>query len=116
MPLINLLLLSVVVGAAEAAIDRQRIVQSFNPRRNASSPTTPLQVGNGNFAFGVDVTGFQTFNQFASLSTWGWHSFPLPTTPNQTAISGEALYNGVRWYSRKLSLTRVTQTSRAWIG
>lgn len=87
--LYRLLLLSAVTSAAEAAIDRQSVVQSFNPRRNASSPDTPLQVGNGNFAFGVDITGLQTFNPFASLSTWGWHNFSLPTTPNQTDPSGE---------------------------
>lgn len=89
MLLYRLLLLSAVTGATEAAIDRQSVVQSFNPRRNASSPDTPLQVGNGNFAFGADITGLQTFNPFAALSSWGWHNFSLPSTPNQTDPSGE---------------------------
>jgi hypothetical protein len=48
-----------------------------------------LQVGNGNFAFGVDVTGLQTFNPFGTLSTWGWHNFSLPTTPGQTSVNGQ---------------------------
>lgn len=74
---------------ATSPIDRQKVVQAFNVYRNASSSTTPLQVGNGNFAFGVDVTGLQTFNPFASMSTWGWHNFSLPTTPNQTSVDGE---------------------------
>ncbi|KAF6825350.1 hypothetical protein CPLU01_10311 [Colletotrichum plurivorum] len=80
----------------EAKIDRQKVVQSFNPRRNASSPETPLQVGNGNFAFGADITGLQTFSPFATMSTWGWHNFSLPTTPGQTSIED---YNGTEWWT-----------------
>ena len=76
-------------GCASSKIDRRKIVESCNPHRNASSSTTPLQVGNGNFAFGVDVTGLQTFRPFATMSTWGWHNFSLPTTEGQTSIEGE---------------------------
>lgn len=72
-------------------IDRQKVVRQFNPQRNASSDTTPLQVGNGNFAFGVDVTGLQTFKPFGTLSTWGWHNFSLPSAPGQTSVEGEFL-------------------------
>lgn len=68
---------------------RRKVVQSFSVRRNASSDTTPLQVGNGNFAFGADITGLQTFKPFAIMNTWGWHNFSLPTTPGQTAVEGE---------------------------
>lgn len=74
---------------ARAPIDRHAIVQSFNPVRNQSSAGTPLQVGNGNFAFGVDITGLQTFSPFATLSTWAWHNNSLPTTPGQTDPSGK---------------------------
>ncbi|KAI1118152.1 Six-hairpin glycosidase-like protein [Nemania sp. NC0429] len=77
-------------------IDRRAVVRKFNPRRNASSDTTPLQVGNGNFAFGVDVTGLQTFNPFATMSTWGWHNFSLPTTPGQTSIDD---FTGLDWWT-----------------
>ncbi|KAF9870152.1 hypothetical protein CkaCkLH20_12386 [Colletotrichum karsti] len=80
----------------EAKIDRQKVVQTFNPRRNASSPETPLQVGNGNFAFGADITGLQTFSPFATMSTWGWHNFSLPTTPGRTSIED---YNGTEWWT-----------------
>ena len=86
-------LLAVLASVAAAApstgnIDRERIVRSFNPRRTASSDETPLQVGNGNFAFGADVTGLQTFRPFATMSTLGWHSFPLPTEPGQSSPEG----------------------------
>jgi hypothetical protein len=45
---------------------------------------TPLSVGNGDFAFTVDVTGLQTFGDLyhdkgvplETLSDWAWHSFP----------------------------------------
>ncbi|KAI1820943.1 Six-hairpin glycosidase-like protein [Xylaria intraflava] len=85
-----------VVSAAGHGIDRRQVVRSFNPRRNASSATTPLQVGNGNFAFGVDVTGLQTFNPFAAMSTWGWHNFSLPTTPGQTSVDD---FVGLDWWT-----------------
>lgn len=34
-------------------------------------------MGNGGFAFGVDVTGLQTFYG-NTMSDWSWHSLPLP--------------------------------------
>jgi len=79
-----------------AAINRQAVVRRFNPRRNASSSTTPLQVGNGNFAFGADVTGLQTFLPYNTLSTWCWHNSSLPTTPNQTEPSD---FTGLSWWT-----------------
>lgn len=79
---------------ATASIPRKQIVQAFNVHRNASSATTPLQLGNGNFAFGVDVTGLQTFQPFGTLSSWGWHNFSLPTTPGQTSIED---FTGLDW-------------------
>ena len=72
------------VDGAAARIDRRDIVRDFNVYRWDNSRYTPLQVGNGNFAFGVDVTGLQTFKPFATMSTWGWHNFSLPS--NRTSI------------------------------
>ncbi|KAH9907977.1 Six-hairpin glycosidase-like protein [Xylariomycetidae sp. FL2044] len=89
-------LLSLSNRCEASGIDRQRVVQSFNPRRNATSATTPLQVGNGNFAFGVDVTGLQTFSPFATMSTWGWHNFSLPTTQGQTSVAD---FTGLDWWT-----------------
>ncbi|KAI1343941.1 Six-hairpin glycosidase-like protein [Xylariaceae sp. FL0016] len=82
--------------ATSEGIDRRRVVRSFNPSRNASSSTTPLQVGNGNFAFGVDITGLQTFSPFATMSTWGWHNFSLPTTEGQTSVED---FTGLEWWT-----------------
>ncbi|KAK2049489.1 hypothetical protein LZ31DRAFT_622651 [Colletotrichum somersetense] len=63
------------------AIDRQRIVSQFNVIRTSliDNNTTPLQVGNGNFAFNVDNIGMQTFLPFNTLSSWAWHNDSLPT-------------------------------------
>lgn len=82
-----------------ASIQRQTIVQCYNVHCNKSSKITPLQAGNGNFAFGVDVTGLQTFTPFAAMSTWGWHNFSLPTTPNRTSVEGntEPMLSYVAW-------------------
>ena len=48
-------------------------------------PESPLSVGNGEFAFTVDVTGLQTFAEayeqtipLGTLSQWGWHTAPNP--------------------------------------
>ena len=71
-------------------IDRQALVTRHNVRRTHSSPQSPLQVGNGNFAFGADITGLQTFVPFNTLSHWGWHSAPLPPGPGPDKFAGQA--------------------------
>ena len=55
-----------------------------------------MQVGNGNFAFGVDITGLQTFLPYNTLSSWGWHNSSLPTTPGQTS---PADFIGLDWWT-----------------
>ncbi|OOG00060.1 hypothetical protein ASPCADRAFT_393785 [Aspergillus carbonarius ITEM 5010] len=74
-------------------IDRSQVVTRFNPYRNASSTSTPMQVGNGNFAFGADVTGLQTFLPYGILSSWGWHNSSLP------ANSTPSDFTGVDWWT-----------------
>ncbi|KAI0002664.1 Six-hairpin glycosidase-like protein [Xylariaceae sp. FL0662B] len=61
-------------------IDRYSIVSQYNVIRKylISNETTPLQVGNGNFAFNVDNTGMQTFLPFNTLSSWAWHNDTIP--------------------------------------
>lgn len=88
MRLIGVILVLASFAEAISVSQRRKVVRSFNIRRTQSSDTTPLQVGNGNFAFGADVTGLQTFQPYAIMSTWGWHNFSLPTTPGQTSPDG----------------------------
>lgn len=84
----------VAIGSCE--IDRKSIVRKFNLKLNHSHPYSPLQVGNGNFAFGVDVSGLQTFLPHNTLSSWGWHNSSLPNTPNQTSVSD---FTGQDWWT-----------------
>lgn len=66
-------------------IDRAALVKRHNPVLTAPDISSPLQVGNGNFAFTADITGLQTFPEayergmrLGTQSSWGWHSFPNP--------------------------------------
>ncbi|KAH8680180.1 Six-hairpin glycosidase-like protein [Ilyonectria robusta] len=61
-------------------IDRHRIVSENNVVRTSliDNKTTPLQVGNGNFAFSVDTTGMQTYLPFNTMSVWAWHNDTMP--------------------------------------
>jgi len=60
-------------------INRKALVQRHNLKLTDSKLRGPSQVGNGEFAYGFDITGMQTFNdQFTTLSQWGWHSTPPP--------------------------------------
>ncbi|KAJ8109751.1 hypothetical protein OPT61_g7227 [Boeremia exigua] len=89
-------LLVLLPSIVECAVDRKSIVQRYNLKLNQSHPYSPVQVGNGNFAFGADVTGLQTFLPHNTLSSWGWHNSSLPTTPNQTLPED---YTGVDWWT-----------------
>ncbi|KAJ3731470.1 Six-hairpin glycosidase-like protein [Lentinula guzmanii] len=91
----HLFLLSTVLPT-NAAIDRHALVSKYTPSRNASNPSTPMQIGNGNFAFGADVTGLQTFLPFATMSSWGWKNDSLPS--NRT-IEDVYKYKGESWYN-----------------
>lgn len=61
------------------AIDRHALVTRHNVVLTNADPFSTLQVGNGEFAFAVDVTGLQTFPdeyrpgiQLGTQSQWGW--------------------------------------------
>jgi hypothetical protein len=62
-------------------IDRYSLVSRHNVTITKPDSLNPLSVGNGEFAFTVDITGLQTFPEFYSrgiplgtMSEWGWHS------------------------------------------
>lgn len=59
-------------------MDRKEIVQRHNPELHKWDPVSPLSVGNGEFAFSVDMTGLQSFpGQYevplGTQSNWSWH-------------------------------------------
>ena len=69
--------------AKAEAIDRKALVERNNPHITAIDTLASLTVGNGEFAFTVDVTGLQSFPELyrngvplGTQSQWGWHSFP----------------------------------------
>ena len=68
-----------------APINRHALVTRNNPHITGPDSLASLTVGNGEFAFTVDVTGLQTFPErysagvpLGTQSQWGWHSFPNP--------------------------------------
>lgn len=71
-------LLMVGACAQGAAIDRHALVSRHNVVLTAFDGERPLQVGNGEFAFGMDVTGLQSFVPFNTMSQWGWHTGSPP--------------------------------------
>jgi hypothetical protein len=73
--------------AAKSKIDRHALVTRHNITWNNVDGRLPL--GNGEFCFGADGTGLQTFSG-NSMSHWGWHSFPLPKgwTPDRVPSTG----------------------------
>jgi len=93
---VPLVICSSLLVSASNSIDRHAVVSRYNPHRNASSQTTPIQVGNGNFAFGADVTGLQTFLPYATMSSWGWKNDSLPAGKTQADIIN---YKGAQWDS-----------------
>ena len=59
-------------------INRHKVVQIHNVTLHTNNPEKPMQVGNGAFAYNVDITGMQTFNAHNTMAHWAFHSMPLP--------------------------------------
>ena len=79
---VSFLLLIQSVVCAQTLIDRKALVQRHTVVNEKFDSLSPLSVGNGKFAFTVDITGLQSFpNAYAkgiplgTESEWGWHSF-----------------------------------------
>ena len=76
----NFLFLS---SLAQDKINRQSLVERHTVVTTTADTLASLSVGNGGFAFTVDVTGLQSFPgvykkgiPLGTQSEWGWHSFP----------------------------------------
>lgn len=87
-------------------IDRKVLVRRHNVLQRRIDPRSPLSVGNGEFAFTMDVTGLQTLpgaypapgrygEQPGSLlgtqAQWAWHSTPVD--PEPTLVSARRRYD-----------------------
>ncbi len=78
-------MLALALVSCDGAIDREALVRRNNPHVTSIDTLASLSVGNGRFAFTVDVTGLQSFPELYSggvplgtQSQWGWHSFANP--------------------------------------
>jgi len=69
-------------------IDRKSVVERHNIVVSKTTNDSPSQVGNGNFAFNVDISGMQSFMHFNTLSHWAWHSFPAPDGRSPASYKG----------------------------
>lgn len=73
-------LVGFLTTATAAPIDREALVKRHNPVVRSVDPSAPLTVGNGGFAFTVDVTGLQSFGDYyhkngiplETLARWCW--------------------------------------------
>jgi len=83
------LVLFALASGREAPIDRQALVSRHNVVLTEFDGERPLQVGNGEFAFGMDITGLQTFAPFNTMSQWGWHSGALPVGQKVEDFEGQ---------------------------
>ena len=78
-PIITLIGLCFLISTiATSQINRKALVERHNPTLHENNPKKPMQVGNGELAFNVDITGLQTFNAHNTMSHWAWHNMPLP--------------------------------------
>ncbi|MFE4196356.1 hypothetical protein ACFRJ9_10865 [Paenarthrobacter sp. NPDC056912] len=113
-------------------IDRQALVQRHNVRQQELDPRSPVSVGNGEFAFTMDLTGLQTLPDsypvgardelppgtlLGTQAQWGWHSVP---SPHPYELSGSTvLYDSPRGPVPYVDMVgeivndRETDTSRA---
>ena len=75
------------IGHAAAKVtgplDRKTIVDRHSPVTTSVDIQSALQVGNGEFAFAMDATGLQTFQEeyrkgmpLGTMAQWAWHSVP----------------------------------------
>lgn len=77
------LLIGGVAHAQKTKIDRKAVVLRHTIHIHKADSLSSLSIGNGNFAFTVDITGLQSFPVYykdgvplGTQSEWGWHSFP----------------------------------------
>lgn len=80
-------------------IHREQLVKKYNPLLKRMNPHSPLTLGNGDFAFGADVTGLQTFYEeyekacpVLTMCSNEWHFAPFPdgTSPKITLTEYES--------------------------
>ncbi len=101
---ISLLALALLISCKEKqpeAIDRHALVSRHNVEIASIDSLNSLTVGNGDFAFTVDITGLQTFPLYhetgiplGTMSNWCWHSYPNVHNYNHNQVLKYFTVNG----------------------
>lgn len=95
---------------SQTRIDRKALVTRHNVINTKPDSLSSLTVGNGRFAFTVDVTGLQSFPKeyqkgvpLGTQSEWGWHSFintngyRLEEAIKEYELNGRKISYTVQW-------------------
>ncbi|HEU0226979.1 MAG TPA: hypothetical protein VFQ86_04525 [Arachidicoccus soli] len=92
----------VLLAQRKDSIDRQEVIARHDITIHKADTLSSITMGNGGFAFTVDITGLQTFYKdyengvpLGTESDWGWHSFP-----------------NIHHYKRSQSYKYITQNGR----
>jgi len=90
-----------VFFASAQKINRYELVQRHNVLVNKWDSLSSLTVGNGKFAFTVDITGLQSFPEqykngltLGTQSDWAWHSFENKEAHQPEAALKNYTFNG----------------------
>jgi protein-glucosylgalactosylhydroxylysine glucosidase len=99
-----------VMDITGQAINRKALVRRHNVVVNSADSLSSLTIGNGKFAFTVDVTGLQSFPDayargvpLGTQSEWGWHSFPntaghqFESSLKTYLLNGKEVSYAVQW-------------------
>ncbi|MFC0874982.1 hypothetical protein ACE01N_00220 [Saccharicrinis sp. FJH2] len=94
-------------------IDRYDLVTRHNVVIHETDPMAVMSVGNGDFAFNADVTGFQTFEDYyytngiplETRTTWAWHSFP-----NTQHLTLEDAMTAIDFHGREIKYASLQKT------
>ncbi|WP_432443818.1 hypothetical protein [Paenarthrobacter nitroguajacolicus] len=96
-------------GHSPATIDRKALVRRHSVSQRELDPRSPVSVGNGEFAFTMDLTGFQTLPEaypvasrgdlapgtlLGTQSQWGWHT--IPSAESYDLAGSTVLYDSPR--------------------
>lgn len=83
--LLSLSVIYLISCGENPKIDRFELVTRHNVENRVIDSLNSLSVGNGEFAFTVDITGLQTFPEsydrgisLGTMSNWGWHTGENP--------------------------------------
>lgn len=101
--------------AQDLPINRKALVERHSVTNTKVDSLSSLSVGNGKFAFTVDVTGLQSFPDtyakgvpLGTQSEWGWHSFPNTKNFQFSETLKEYDFNG----KKVLYATQIKQPER----